>query len=158
MADNNQIELAKEATPTKTWQLDRDVLVKAVEEVSKHQLVNFKPEEYFDHKNLRKGIEEALSDVNFGGYVDAYENLQEFGKSHTEMVKTFESVNTDEELRTALSMFKNDQAYEEYKELKRKKATAILRLSTKSRGARILPIAATYAKLAKILFLKTARV
>lgn len=66
------IELHKgsleEANDSVTWKLDKDIVIKAAEEVSKYSRLNFKPEEYFSQNSLRSRIEDALNDPAFSKY------------------------------------------------------------------------------------------
>ncbi|QQG41712.1 MAG: hypothetical protein HYV90_00125 [Candidatus Woesebacteria bacterium] len=135
------------------WELDKDKVTAAVKEVSANYLINHDPEDYFDHKNLREGIEDALNDPEFPRYLKAHEDYEAFREAHPQMVKDLEEPKDEKELLKYMSRVSiSDPLYFELKRLSDWKAIAMLRLHTNMVSAHVLDIAATYAKLAKIVF------
>lgn len=153
---DKQTELIKTSlSDAEVWNLDRDIVIKAVEEVKKHEMVGFQPEEYYDNNDLRQAMDEALSDPNFGHYYQAQEDLKEFSGNHPEEARIFGSVDTEEAMRELIARYKDNPLYKEYLKLSRDEALATLKLKTKMISAKILPITATYARLANIVFPET---
>lgn len=139
---DKQTELV-ESPNAEAWNLDRDLVIKAVEEVKKYETINFRPEEYYDHKDLRQAIEEALSDPNFGHYYQAHEDRREFRNNHPEEARIFGSVDTEEAMKELIAKYKDNPLYKEYVELSKNETLATLNLKTKMISAKILPITAT---------------
>lgn len=135
-----------------TWDLDRDIVIKAVDEIRRRMTVNFKSQEYYDNKDLRRAIEEVLADPNFGHYYQTQEDLRKLREESPKELELFESVDTEEALQKLVTKYKDNPVYREYKILSEKEIRAILRLNAKMTSARVLPIAAAYARLAKIVF------
>ena len=150
-------ELTRLPRNTEIWKLDRDIVIKAVEDVAKYETVVFRPEEYYDHKDLREAIDEALSDPNFGQFYRTQEGLREFRENHPDEAQLFESVDTFEAMEQLAAKYKDNPVYKEYLQLSEHDTSAALRLKVKMRSARVLPIAASYARLANFVFIETKK-
>ncbi len=138
---------------TTNWQLDRDLVIKAAEEVATKKSMGRKSEDYFDDKILKKGVWDALCDENFPQYYEAYKNLDKFKDAHPEMINAFESaVPSMDEISKVAERFKNEPYYQDYLDLNQKESIAMLNLKTTNVSARILDVAIAYTDLSNIIF------
>ena len=157
MTEDKQLEVVDRGSRTdiQSWKLNRDVLVEAAKEVGRIHRITFNPEDYYDSKQLRYGVEETLGDPMFGHFCVAYEKKLEFRKKNPEMYEEIQKMGESiEDGMKILKEVKDNPLYKEYVEIDAEMVLAQLKLSTSGAG-RIHLVAATYARLANIIFPET---
>jgi hypothetical protein len=138
-----------------TWHLERNLVIEAAQTIKDQEHLGFDPKDYYDVKALRHNIEEAINDPGFGRYYDSWQKFEKFKAGDPKIIEMdteFRTANTSEDLTKIVTKYKDQVNYAEYLELSKNVTLASLNLLTKNVSAKILPIAAVYAKLAKIIF------
>lgn len=134
------------------WELERDLVIEAATVVAKKERLEHDPDKYYDDERLRNNTKEVINDENFPDYFNAYWDYESFASQDRDMIKEFESIEKPIDFfKLSVNRAKKEK-FREFSRLGIKVLEAALAIKSKKKGDGILPVAATYAKIANIIF------